>query len=96
MKIDMKIENNRVFRGVFLALYYLVIVSTIYVMAQELEVSTILAIVVLVSTLLIKQLIYIINKERDLNNFICELNEKYCKEEIARLNTIIEYWESRK
>lgn len=30
-----------------------------------------------------------------LNN-ICELNEKYCKEEIARLNTIVEYWESRK
>ena len=30
-----------------------------------------------------------------LNN-ICELNEKHYKEEIARLNTIVEYLESRK
>ena len=63
MKIDMKIENNRVFRGAFLALYYLVIVGSCYVMAQELEASTILAIIVLVSTLLIKQLVYITKTE---------------------------------
>lgn len=63
MKIDIKIENNRVSRGVLLALYYLVIAGSGYIMAQELEVSTILAIVVLVSTLLIKQLIYITKTE---------------------------------
>lgn len=63
MKIDIKIENNRVSRGVSLALYYLVIAGSGYIMAQELEVSTILAIVVLVSTLLIKQLIYITKTE---------------------------------
>ena len=63
MKIDIKIENNRVFRGAFLALYHLVIVSTIFVMAQELEVSTILAIVILNVALLIKQLIYITKTE---------------------------------
>ena len=37
----------------------------------------------------------LMEENKNLNN-ICELNEKYCKEEIARLNTIIEYWESRK
>lgn len=63
MKIDIKIENNRVSRGVLLALYYLVIAGSGYIMAQELEVSTILAIVVLASTLLIKQLIYITKTE---------------------------------
>ena len=63
MKIDIKIENNRVSRGVLLALYYLVIAGSGYIMAQELEVSTILAIVVLISTLLIKQLIYITKTE---------------------------------
>ena len=63
MKIDIKIENNRVSRGVLLALYYLVIAGSGYIMAQELEVSTILAIVVLVSTLLMKQLIYITKTE---------------------------------
>lgn len=40
--------------------------------------------------------VFMLMEENKTLNNICELNEKHYKEEIARLNTIVEYLESRK